>query len=76
MLTGVEFLRFLREAGFDFFTGVLCSLVKSLATLEEWSITFPRLVKTLWSVWLPVRAWRVNSHEQGIGGGPHETLVT
>src|SRR5262249_53838496 len=36
MLTGADFLRLLREAGFDFFTGVPCSLVKSLiATLEE-----------------------------------------
>lgn len=36
MMTGANFLRFLRDAGFDFFTGVPCSLVKSLiATLEE-----------------------------------------
>jgi sulfopyruvate decarboxylase subunit alpha len=36
MITGVDFLRALRDAGFDFFTGVPCSLVKSLiATLEE-----------------------------------------
>ena len=36
MLTGADFLHLLREAGFNFFTGVPCSLVKSLiATLEE-----------------------------------------
>lgn len=36
MITGPDFLRLLREAGFDFYTGVPCSLVKSLiATLEE-----------------------------------------
>src|SRR5262245_14755119 len=36
MITGPDFLRFLLDAGFDFFTGVPCSLVKSLiATLEE-----------------------------------------
>src|SRR5262249_61875420 len=36
MMTGADFFRLLREAGFDFFTGVPCSLVKSLiATLEE-----------------------------------------
>jgi sulfopyruvate decarboxylase subunit alpha len=36
MVTGPDFLHFLREAGFDFFTGVPCSLAKSLiATLEE-----------------------------------------
>src|SRR5713101_4624485 len=36
MLTGADFLRFLLDVGFDFFTGVPCSLVKSLiATLEE-----------------------------------------
>ena len=36
MLTGPDFLRQLLEAGFNFFTGVPCSLVKSLiATLEE-----------------------------------------
>jgi sulfopyruvate decarboxylase alpha subunit len=36
MITGVDFLRLLLESGFDFFTGVPCSLVKSLiATLEE-----------------------------------------
>jgi sulfopyruvate decarboxylase alpha subunit len=36
MVTGPEFLRLLLEAGFDFFTGVPCSLAKSLiATLEE-----------------------------------------
>jgi sulfopyruvate decarboxylase alpha subunit len=36
MITGAEFLRLLLTAGFDFFTGVPCSLVKSLiATLEE-----------------------------------------
>jgi len=36
MVTGVEFLHLLRGAGFDFFTGVPCSLAKSLiATLEE-----------------------------------------
>jgi len=36
MITGADFLTLLRTAGFDFFTGVPCSLVKSLiATLEE-----------------------------------------
>jgi len=36
MLTGPDFLHQLLEAGFNFFTGVPCSLVKSLiATLEE-----------------------------------------
>jgi sulfopyruvate decarboxylase subunit alpha len=36
MLSGPDFLRFLLDAGFDFFTGVPCSLAKSLiATLEE-----------------------------------------
>jgi sulfopyruvate decarboxylase alpha subunit len=36
MVTGVDFLQLLRNSGFDFFTGVPCSLVKSLiATLEE-----------------------------------------
>jgi len=36
MITGPDFLGLLRESGFDFFTGVPCSLVKSLiATLEE-----------------------------------------
>lgn len=36
MVTGVDFLQILLRAGFDFFTGVPCSLVKSLiATLEE-----------------------------------------
>jgi sulfopyruvate decarboxylase alpha subunit len=36
MVSGPDFLHFLREAGFDFFTGVPCSLAKSLiATLEE-----------------------------------------
>ena len=36
MVTGTDFLRSLLDAGFDFFTGVPCSLVKSLiATLEE-----------------------------------------
>src|ERR1043166_269188 len=36
MITGVDFLHLLTGAGFDFFTGVPCSLVKSLiATLEE-----------------------------------------
>jgi len=36
MVTGAGFLRSLLDAGFDFFTGVPCSLVKSLiATLEE-----------------------------------------
>jgi sulfopyruvate decarboxylase alpha subunit len=36
MITGVDFLQLLRSSGFDFFTGVPCSLVKSLiATLEE-----------------------------------------
>ncbi len=36
MVTGVEFLRLLLGSGFDFFTGVPCSLAKSLiATLEE-----------------------------------------
>src|SRR5215813_3079167 len=36
MITGPDFLRLLIESGFDFFTGVPCSLVKSLiATLEE-----------------------------------------
>jgi len=36
MITGADFLRLLLESGFDFFTGVPCSLVKSLiATLEE-----------------------------------------
>jgi sulfopyruvate decarboxylase alpha subunit len=36
MITGADFLKLLLDAGFDFFTGVPCSLVKSLiATLEE-----------------------------------------
>ena len=36
MITGADFLAVLRTAGFDFFTGVPCSLVKSLiATLED-----------------------------------------
>ena len=36
MVTGPEFVQYLRDAGFDFFTGVPCSLVKSvIATLEE-----------------------------------------
>jgi len=36
MVTGADFLRSLLDTGFDFFTGVPCSLVKSLiATLEE-----------------------------------------
>lgn len=36
MVTGTDFLQLLRNSGFDFFTGVPCSLVKSLiATLEE-----------------------------------------
>jgi len=36
MVSGPDFLRFLLDAGFDFFTGVPCSLAKSLiATLEE-----------------------------------------
>jgi sulfopyruvate decarboxylase subunit alpha len=36
MVTGADFLQLLRNFGFDFFTGVPCSLVKSLiATLEE-----------------------------------------
>ncbi len=36
MVSGPDFLQFLRDAGFDFFTGVPCSLAKSLiATLEE-----------------------------------------
>ena len=36
MISGPDFLRFLLDAGFDFFTGVPCSLAKSLiATLEE-----------------------------------------
>jgi sulfopyruvate decarboxylase subunit alpha len=36
MISGPDFLHLLREAGFDFFTGVPCSLAKSLiATLEE-----------------------------------------
>src|SRR5215510_1764427 len=36
MITGVDFLHLLTGAGFDFFTGVPCSLAKSLiATLEE-----------------------------------------
>ncbi|MGE0826883.1 MAG: thiamine pyrophosphate-binding protein [Candidatus Binatia bacterium] len=36
MVSGSEFLRLLLDAKFDFFTGVPCSLVKSLiATLEE-----------------------------------------
>jgi len=36
MVTGADFLRLLLATGFDFFTGVPCSLVKSLiATLEE-----------------------------------------
>jgi sulfopyruvate decarboxylase alpha subunit len=36
MISGADFLRFLLDAGFNFFTGVPCSLVKSLiATLEE-----------------------------------------
>ena len=36
MVPGPDFLRLLLDAGFDFFTGVPCSLAKSLiATLEE-----------------------------------------
>lgn len=36
MITGAEFCRLLVESGFDFFTGVPCSLVKSvIAFLEE-----------------------------------------
>lgn len=36
MVTGPDFLRLLLDAGFDFFTGIPCSLAKSLiATLEE-----------------------------------------
>jgi len=36
MISGPDFLRFLLDAGFDFFTGVPCSLAKSLiAMLEE-----------------------------------------
>lgn len=36
MVSGPDFLRFLLDAGFDFFTGVPCSLAKSLiAALEE-----------------------------------------
>ena len=36
MLSGTDFLQHLHDEGFDFFTGVPCSLVKSLiATLEE-----------------------------------------
>ena len=36
MISGPDFLRLLLDAGFDFFTGVPCSLAKSLiATLEE-----------------------------------------
>src|SRR5215831_6089033 len=36
MVTGTQFLQLLQEAGFDFFTGVPCSLAKGLiATLEE-----------------------------------------
>jgi sulfopyruvate decarboxylase subunit alpha len=36
MITGADFLQLLLRSGFDFFTGVPCSLVKSLiATLEE-----------------------------------------
>ena len=36
MVSGPDFLRFLLDAEFDFFTGVPCSLAKSLiATLEE-----------------------------------------
>ena len=36
MISGPDFLRYLLDAGFDFFTGVPCSLAKSLiATLEE-----------------------------------------
>jgi len=36
MVSGPDFLRLLLDAGFDFFTGVPCSLAKSLiATLEE-----------------------------------------
>jgi sulfopyruvate decarboxylase subunit alpha len=36
MITGAAFLHCLLDTGFDFFTGVPCSLVKSLvATLEE-----------------------------------------
>jgi sulfopyruvate decarboxylase alpha subunit len=36
MITGIDFLRLLLDSGFDFFTGVPCSLAKSLiATLEE-----------------------------------------
>ena len=36
MLSGTDFLQHLHNEGFDFFTGVPCSLVKSLiATLEE-----------------------------------------
>ena len=36
MVDGPDFVRSLRNAGFDFFTGVPCSLVKGvIATLEE-----------------------------------------
>ena len=36
MVSGPQFVQHLRHAGFDFFTGVPCSLVKSvIATLEE-----------------------------------------
>jgi sulfopyruvate decarboxylase subunit alpha len=36
MINGADFLKLLLDNGFDFFTGVPCSLVKSLiATLEE-----------------------------------------
>lgn len=36
MINGADFLKLLLDDGFDFFTGVPCSLVKSLiATLEE-----------------------------------------
>ena len=35
MVTAPDFLRFLLDAGFDFFTGVPCSLVQSLIALLE-----------------------------------------
>ncbi len=35
MITGAEFCRLLVDCGFDFFTGVPCSLVKSVITVLE-----------------------------------------
>ena len=36
MVDGPDFVRSLRDVGFDFFTGVPCSLVKGvIATLEK-----------------------------------------